>query len=113
MRPFKTTLRMSRRCPILHFLIAPTRYKKHCHFIDGVRYRNLKSSTNGEIKRLEAGLVHAMKFEVAQQATRRYRHAIRGADVQNQSDPDNANLAKTQEKYCCKIWKQGETQQGE
>ncbi|GBN73373.1 hypothetical protein AVEN_41558-1 [Araneus ventricosus] len=49
------------------------------YFIDGVRYRNSTSSTNGVIKRLDAGLVCAMKFEVSEQGTKRYRHATRGS----------------------------------
>ncbi|GBL75683.1 hypothetical protein AVEN_154993-1 [Araneus ventricosus] len=51
-----------------------------------------------------------MKLEAAQQASRRDRYVITGADVVHQLDPAIENLAKKARKILSlKMWKQGET----
>ncbi|GFU59827.1 retrovirus-related Pol polyprotein from transposon 412 [Trichonephila clavipes] len=61
------------------------------HFIDGVRDpKSRKSSPNGgSQKDLKGALVFAMKFEAAQQATRKDRHPIRAV---NESDTSNSSV---------------------
>ncbi|GFV80080.1 retrovirus-related Pol polyprotein from transposon 412 [Trichonephila clavipes] len=57
------------------------------HFIDGVRDPEIQKALRmADLKDLKGALVFAMKFEAAQQATRKDRHPIRAV---NESDTSN------------------------
>ncbi|XP_055944373.1 myosin-J heavy chain-like [Argiope bruennichi] len=58
------------------------------YFVDGVRDVEIQKALRmAETKDLKSGLVYAIKFEAAQQASRRDRHFIRGAEVKRDEDP--------------------------
>ncbi|GFX23533.1 gag-Pol polyprotein [Trichonephila clavipes] len=61
------------------------------HFIDGVRDAEIQKAPEWRISRLKGGLVFAMKFEAAQQATRKDRHPIRAV---NESDTTNSSVER-------------------
>ncbi|GFW21873.1 retrovirus-related Pol polyprotein from transposon 412 [Trichonephila clavipes] len=62
------------------------------HFIDGVRDPEiLKALRMADLKDLKGALVFAMKFEAAQQATRKDRHPIRAV---NESDTSNSGVER-------------------
>ncbi|GFX95482.1 CCHC-type domain-containing protein [Trichonephila clavipes] len=57
------------------------------HFIDGVRDPEIQKALRmADLKDLKGALVFAMKFEAAQQATRKDRHPIRAVN-----EPDTSN----------------------
>ncbi|KAF8773881.1 hypothetical protein HNY73_016492 [Argiope bruennichi] len=58
------------------------------YFVDGVRDVEIQKALRmAETKDLKSALVYAIKFEAAQQASRRDRHFIRGAEVKRDEDP--------------------------
>ncbi|GFV40128.1 retrovirus-related Pol polyprotein from transposon 412 [Trichonephila clavipes] len=60
------------------------------HFIDGVRDPEIQKALRmADLKDLKGALVFAMKFEAAQQATRKDRHPIRAV---NESDTSNSSV---------------------
>ncbi|GFW70249.1 retrovirus-related Pol polyprotein from transposon 412 [Trichonephila clavipes] len=62
------------------------------HFIDGVRDPEIQKALRmADLKDLKGALVFAMKFEAAQQATRKDRHPIRAV---NESDTSNSNVER-------------------
>ncbi|GFW16610.1 retrovirus-related Pol polyprotein from transposon 412 [Trichonephila clavipes] len=62
------------------------------HFIDGVRDPEIQKALRMEdLKDLKGALVFAMKFEAAQQATRKDRHPIRAV---NESDTSNSSVER-------------------
>ncbi|KFM76550.1 hypothetical protein X975_12180, partial [Stegodyphus mimosarum] len=63
------------------------------YFIDGIRDPEIQKALRmADVKDLKSALGYAMKFEVAQQATRRDRHPIRAAHIQELVDPRTARL---------------------
>ncbi|KFM56688.1 Retrovirus-related Pol polyprotein from transposon 412, partial [Stegodyphus mimosarum] len=63
------------------------------YFIDGIRDPEIQKALRmADVKDLKSALVYAMKFEAAQQATRRDRHPIRAAHIQEPVDPMTARL---------------------
>ncbi|GFX12178.1 CCHC-type domain-containing protein [Trichonephila clavipes] len=62
------------------------------HFIDGVRDPEIQKALRmADLKDLKGALVFAMKFEAAQQATRKDRHLIRAV---NESDTSNSSVER-------------------
>ncbi|GFW60434.1 gag-Pol polyprotein [Trichonephila clavipes] len=62
------------------------------HFIDGVRDPEIRKALRmADLKDLKGALVFAMKFEAAQQATRKDRHPIRAV---NESDTSNSSVER-------------------
>ncbi|GFT17265.1 retrovirus-related Pol polyprotein from transposon 412 [Trichonephila clavipes] len=62
------------------------------HFVDGVRDPEIQKALRmADLKDLKGALVFAMKFEAAQQATRKDRHPIRAV---NESDTSNSSLER-------------------
>ncbi|GFS99793.1 retrovirus-related Pol polyprotein from transposon 412 [Trichonephila clavipes] len=62
------------------------------HFIDGVRDAEIQKALQmADLKDLKGALVFAMKFEAAQQATRKDRHPIRAV---NESDTSNSSVER-------------------
>ncbi|GFT80072.1 gag-Pol polyprotein [Trichonephila clavipes] len=62
------------------------------HFIDGVRDPEIQKALRMvDLKDLKGALVFAMKFEAAQQATRKDRHPIRAV---NESDTSNSSVER-------------------
>ncbi|GFT89899.1 retrovirus-related Pol polyprotein from transposon 412 [Trichonephila clavipes] len=62
------------------------------HFIDGVRDPDIQKALRmADLKDLKGALVFAMKFEAAQQATRKDRHPIRAV---NESDTSNSSVER-------------------
>ncbi|GFY30892.1 retrovirus-related Pol polyprotein from transposon 17.6 [Trichonephila clavipes] len=62
------------------------------HFIDGVRDPEIQKALRmADLKDLKGALVFAMKFEAAQQATRKDRHPIRAV---NKSDTSNSSVER-------------------
>ncbi|GFV82294.1 retrovirus-related Pol polyprotein from transposon 412 [Trichonephila clavipes] len=62
------------------------------HFIDGVRDLEIQKALRmADLKDLKGALVFAMKFEAAQQATRKDRHPIRAV---NESDTSNSSVER-------------------
>ncbi|GFX43624.1 retrovirus-related Pol polyprotein from transposon 412 [Trichonephila clavipes] len=62
------------------------------HFIDGVRDAEIQKALRmADLKDLKGALVFAMKFEAAQQATRKNRHPIRAV---NESDTSNSSVER-------------------
>ncbi|GFT74516.1 retrovirus-related Pol polyprotein from transposon 412 [Trichonephila clavipes] len=62
------------------------------HFIDGVRDSEIQKALRmADLKDLKGALVFAMKFEAAQQATRKDRHPIRAV---NESDTSNSSVER-------------------
>ncbi|GFW55479.1 retrovirus-related Pol polyprotein from transposon 412 [Trichonephila clavipes] len=62
------------------------------HFIDGVRDPEIQKALRmADLKDLKGALVFAMKFEAAQQATRKDRHPIRAV---NESDTSNSGVER-------------------
>ncbi|GFV78827.1 retrovirus-related Pol polyprotein from transposon 412 [Trichonephila clavipes] len=62
------------------------------HFIDGVRDPEIQKALRmADLKDLKGVLVFAMKFEAAQQATRKDRHPIRAV---NESDTSNSSVER-------------------
>ncbi|GFW72741.1 hypothetical protein TNCV_1265851 [Trichonephila clavipes] len=62
------------------------------HFIDGVRDPEIQKALRmADLKDLKGALVFAMKFEVAQQATRKDRHPIRAV---NELDTSNSSVER-------------------
>ncbi|GFT83934.1 retrovirus-related Pol polyprotein from transposon 412 [Trichonephila clavipes] len=62
------------------------------HFIDGVRDPEIQKALRmADLKDLKEALVFAMKFEAAQQATRKDRHPIRAV---NESDTSNSSVER-------------------
>ncbi|GFW68508.1 retrovirus-related Pol polyprotein from transposon 412 [Trichonephila clavipes] len=62
------------------------------HFIDGVRDPEIQKALRmADLKDLKGALVFAMKFEAAQQATRKDRHSIRAV---NESDTSNSSVER-------------------
>ncbi|GFY03861.1 gag-Pol polyprotein [Trichonephila clavipes] len=62
------------------------------HFIDGVRDPEIQKVLRmADLKDLKGALVFAMKFEAAQQATRKDRHPIRAV---NESDTSNSGVER-------------------
>ncbi|GFV22288.1 retrovirus-related Pol polyprotein from transposon 17.6 [Trichonephila clavipes] len=62
------------------------------HFIDGVRDPEIQKALRmADLKDLKGALVFAMKFEAAQQATRKDRHPIRAI---NESDTSNSSVER-------------------
>ncbi|GFV64846.1 gag-Pol polyprotein [Trichonephila clavipes] len=62
------------------------------HFIDGVRDPEIQKALRmADLKDLKGALVFAMKFEAAQQATRKDRHPIRAV---NESDMSNSSVER-------------------
>ncbi|GFY19661.1 retrovirus-related Pol polyprotein from transposon 297 [Trichonephila clavipes] len=62
------------------------------HFIDGVRDPEIQKALRmADLKDLKGTLVFAMKFEAAQQATRKDRHPIRAV---NESDTSNSSVER-------------------
>ncbi|GFV91581.1 retrovirus-related Pol polyprotein from transposon 412 [Trichonephila clavipes] len=62
------------------------------HFIDGVRDPEIQKALRmADFKDLKGALVFAMKFEAAQQATRKDRHPIRAV---NESDTSNSSVER-------------------
>ncbi|GFS64824.1 retrovirus-related Pol polyprotein from transposon 412 [Trichonephila clavipes] len=62
------------------------------HFIDGVRDPEIQKALRmADLKDLKGALVFAMKFEAAQQATRKDRHPIRAV---NESDTSNSSVGR-------------------
>ncbi|GFW24481.1 retrovirus-related Pol polyprotein from transposon 412 [Trichonephila clavipes] len=62
------------------------------HFIDGVRDPEIQKALRmADLKDLKGALVFAMKFEAAQQATRKNRHPIRAV---NESDTSNSSVER-------------------
>ncbi|GFW97928.1 gag-Pol polyprotein [Trichonephila clavipes] len=60
------------------------------HFVDGVRDPEIQKALRmADLKDLKGALVFAMKFEAAQQATRKDRHPIRAV---NESDTSNSSV---------------------
>ncbi|GFW27160.1 hypothetical protein TNCV_93861 [Trichonephila clavipes] len=66
------------------------------HFIDGVRDPEIQKALRmADLKDLKGALVFAMKFEAAQQATRKDRHPIRAV---NESDTSNSSVERLERK---------------
>ncbi|GFX22469.1 gag-Pol polyprotein [Trichonephila clavipes] len=62
------------------------------HFIDGVRDPEIQKALRiADLKDLKGALVFAMKFEAAQQATRKDRHPIRAV---NETDTSNSSVER-------------------
>ncbi|GFW65555.1 retrovirus-related Pol polyprotein from transposon 412 [Trichonephila clavipes] len=62
------------------------------HFIDGVRDPEIQKALRmADLKDLKGALVFAMKFEAAQQATRKDRHPMRAV---NESDTSNSSVER-------------------
>ncbi|GFU49307.1 retrovirus-related Pol polyprotein from transposon 17.6 [Trichonephila clavipes] len=62
------------------------------HFIDGVRDPEIQKALRmADLKDLKGALVFAIKFEAAQQATRKDRHPIRAV---NESDTSNSSVER-------------------
>ncbi|GFV82393.1 retrovirus-related Pol polyprotein from transposon 412 [Trichonephila clavipes] len=62
------------------------------HFIDGVRDPEIQKALRmADLKDVKGALVFAMKFEAAQQATRKDRHPIRAV---NESDTSNSSVER-------------------
>ncbi|GFX47043.1 hypothetical protein TNCV_316651 [Trichonephila clavipes] len=62
------------------------------HFVDGVRDPEIQKALRmADLKDLKGALVFAMKFEAAQQATRKNRHPIRAV---NESDTLNSSVER-------------------
>ncbi|GFW53059.1 retrovirus-related Pol polyprotein from transposon 412 [Trichonephila clavipes] len=62
------------------------------HFIDGVRDPEIQKALRvADLKDLKGALVFSMKFEAAQQATRKDRHPIRAV---NESDTSNSGVER-------------------
>ncbi|GFW94955.1 retrovirus-related Pol polyprotein from transposon 412 [Trichonephila clavipes] len=62
------------------------------HFIDGVRDAEIQKALRmADLKDLKGALVFALKFEAAQQATRKDRHPIRAV---NESDTSNSSVER-------------------
>ncbi|GFV89394.1 retrovirus-related Pol polyprotein from transposon 412 [Trichonephila clavipes] len=62
------------------------------HFIDGVRDPEIQKALQmADLEDLKGALVFAMKFEAAQQATRKDRHPIRAV---NESDTSNSGVER-------------------
>ncbi|GFS94053.1 hypothetical protein TNCV_1810741 [Trichonephila clavipes] len=62
------------------------------HFVDGVRDPEIQKALRmADLKDLKGALVFAMKFEAAQQATRKDRHPIRAV---NESDTSNSSVER-------------------
>lgn len=54
------------------------------YFVDSLKDTKLQKALRmAELKDLKAALVNSMKFEAAQQASRRDHHTIRDVDVEN------------------------------
>ncbi|GFT53861.1 retrovirus-related Pol polyprotein from transposon 412 [Trichonephila clavipes] len=65
------------------------------HFIDGVRDPEIQKALRmADLKDLKGALVFAMKFEAAQQATRKDRHPIRAV---NESDTSNSKSRREED----------------
>ncbi|GFX41979.1 hypothetical protein TNCV_4515871 [Trichonephila clavipes] len=78
----------------LAFSDCPTEVKVLAlqHFIDGVRDPEIQKALRmADLKDLKGALVFAMKFEAAQQATRKDRHPIRAV---NESDTSNSSVER-------------------
>ncbi|GFS99682.1 CCHC-type domain-containing protein [Nephila pilipes] len=64
------------------------------YFIDGVKDPEIQKALRlAELKDLKSVLVYSLKYEAAQQASRRDRHLVRGAEITN-SDPGMADTLK-------------------
>ncbi|GFT28015.1 CCHC-type domain-containing protein [Nephila pilipes] len=64
------------------------------YFIDGVKDPEIQKALRlAELKDLKSALVYGLKYEAAQQASRRDRHLVRGAEITN-SDPGMADNLK-------------------
>ncbi|GFS34208.1 CCHC-type domain-containing protein [Nephila pilipes] len=64
------------------------------YFIDGVKDPEIQKALRlAELKDLKSALVYGLKYEAAQQASRRDRHLVRGAEITN-SDPGMADTLK-------------------
>ncbi|GFV88076.1 gag-Pol polyprotein [Trichonephila clavipes] len=62
------------------------------HFVDGLRDPEIQKALRmADLKDLKGALVFAMKFEAAQQATRKDRHPIRAV---NESDTSNSSVER-------------------
>ncbi|GFX28108.1 retrovirus-related Pol polyprotein from transposon 297 [Trichonephila clavipes] len=71
------------------------------HFIDGVRDPEIQKALRmADLKDLKGALVFAMKFEAAQQATRKDRHPIRA----NESDTRTQVWSESRRKKTLKCW---------
>lgn len=63
------------------------------YFVDGIRDAEIQKALRvADIKDLKSALVYAMKYEAAQQATRRERHPIRAAAIQDPKHPIVARM---------------------
>ncbi|GFW55657.1 retrovirus-related Pol polyprotein from transposon 412 [Trichonephila clavipes] len=83
------------RLSYLAFSDCPTEVREVLalqHFIDGVRDPEIQKALRmADLKDLKGALVFAMKFEAAQQATRKNRHPIRAV---NESDTSNSSVER-------------------
>ncbi|GFW15556.1 retrovirus-related Pol polyprotein from transposon 297 [Trichonephila clavipes] len=83
------------RLSLLAFSDCPTEVREVLalqHFIDGVRDPEIQKALRmADLKDLKGALVFAMKFEAAQQATRKDRHPIRAV---NASDTSNSSVER-------------------
>lgn len=71
------------------------------YFVDGVRDTEIQKALRvADIKYLKSALVHVMKFEAAQQATRRDRHMIRGVKAEQPSESIFESILKKLEELC-------------
>ncbi|KMQ82254.1 hypothetical protein RF55_23637 [Lasius niger] len=85
------------------------------YFIDGVRDPEIQKALRmADVKDLKSALGYAMKFEAAQQATRKDRHTIRAVNVQEPSDPVIASLIERVDDLSRKVnsWRQNKTDKG-
>ncbi|GFX18744.1 retrovirus-related Pol polyprotein from transposon 412 [Trichonephila clavipes] len=91
----KNWRRTSRGFSHLAFSDCPTEVREVLalqHFIDGVRDPEIQKALRmADLKDLKGALVFAMKFEAAQQATRKDRHPIRAV---NESDTSNSSVER-------------------
>ncbi|GFV97677.1 gag-Pol polyprotein [Trichonephila clavipes] len=91
----KNWRRTSRGFSHLAFSDCPTEVREVLalqHFIDGVRDLEIQKALRmADLKDLKGALVFAMKFEAAQQATRKDRHPIRAV---NESDTSNSSVER-------------------
>ncbi|GFS51414.1 gag-Pol polyprotein [Trichonephila clavipes] len=74
------------------------------HFIDGVRDPEIQKALRmADLKDLKGALVFAMKFEAAQQATRKDRHPIRAVNESNTSNSSVERLERQMRSFMNRV----------
>ncbi|GFU53195.1 retrovirus-related Pol polyprotein from transposon 412 [Trichonephila clavipes] len=74
------------------------------HFVDGVRDPEIQKALRmADLKDLKGALVFAMKFEAAQQATRKDRHPIRAVNESNTSNSSVERLERQMRSFLNRV----------